>query len=72
MRATAPYTSIKTTDCRQFDSESDEHLEWLETTFIEYLSTMEPQCLAKNFLTKEAYQRLVMTTHPNAECVRYL
>ncbi|XP_077534827.1 uncharacterized protein LOC144146771 [Haemaphysalis longicornis] len=59
-------------DCRQFDCESDEHLEWLETTFIDYHSTMKPQCLAKNFLTKETYQRLVMTTHPNVECVRYL
>ncbi|XP_040071853.1 uncharacterized protein LOC120844246 [Ixodes scapularis] len=59
-------------DCRQFDSESDERLEWLETTFIDYLSTMKRQCLAKNFLTKETYQGLVMTTHSNVECVKYL
>ncbi|KAK8768486.1 hypothetical protein V5799_015049, partial [Amblyomma americanum] len=59
-------------DCKQFESTSDERLIWLETSFLDYLADLKSQCLAKNFLTKETYEGLVMTTRSNVECIRYL
>ncbi|XP_070395811.1 uncharacterized protein [Dermacentor albipictus] len=59
-------------DCKQFEFTSDERLIWLETSFLDYLADLKSQCLAKNFLTKETYEGLVMTTRSNVECIRYL
>ncbi|KAL1420594.1 hypothetical protein MTO96_023991 [Rhipicephalus appendiculatus] len=62
----------KNADCKQFESAGDERLIWLETSFLDYLGDLKSQCLAKNFLTKETYEGLVMTTRSNVECIRYL
>ncbi|KAH6939989.1 hypothetical protein HPB50_023869 [Hyalomma asiaticum] len=62
----------KNADCKQFESAGDERLIWLETRFLDYLADLKSQCLAKNFLTKETYEGLVITTRSNVECIRYL
>ncbi|XP_075746495.1 uncharacterized protein LOC142803981 [Rhipicephalus microplus] len=62
----------KNADCKQFESAGDERLIWLETSFLDYLADLKSQCLAKNFLTKETYEGLVITTRSNVECIRYL
>ncbi|XP_075726358.1 uncharacterized protein LOC142768285 [Rhipicephalus microplus] len=62
----------KNADCKQFESAGDERLIWLETSFLDYLADLKSQCLAKNFLTKETYEGLVITTRSNVDCVQYL
>ncbi|KAH8031314.1 hypothetical protein HPB51_015470 [Rhipicephalus microplus] len=59
-------------DCKQYESEDDERLGWLETSFLDYLAEIKRQSPAKNFLTKETYEGLLITTISNVECVRYL
>ncbi|KAH9368598.1 hypothetical protein HPB48_004051 [Haemaphysalis longicornis] len=59
-------------DCKQYESETDERLGWLETAFLDYLAEIKRQSLAKNFLTKETYQGLLFTTISNVQCIRYL
>ncbi|KAH8034251.1 hypothetical protein HPB51_021964 [Rhipicephalus microplus] len=59
-------------DCKQIESAGDEQLIWLKTSFLNYLGDLKSQCLAKNFLTKETYEGLIMTTHSNVECIKYL
>ncbi|KAH8018240.1 hypothetical protein HPB51_000851 [Rhipicephalus microplus] len=62
----------KNADCKQFEPAGDERLIWLEISFLDYLADLKSQCLAKNFLTKETYEGLVITTRSNVECIRYL
>ncbi|KAH7979598.1 hypothetical protein HPB49_010001 [Dermacentor silvarum] len=62
----------KNADYKQFESAGGERLIWLETSFLDYLADLKSQCLAKNFLTKETYEGLVITTRSNVECIRYL
>ncbi|KAH9368459.1 hypothetical protein HPB48_012611 [Haemaphysalis longicornis] len=59
-------------DCKQYESESDKRLGWLETAFLDYLAEIKQQSLAKNFLTKETYQGLLFTSISNVKCIRYL
>lgn len=59
-------------DTKQFSSPCDERLDWLEIVFIEYLLELKKNSLPQNFLTKETYHALVLTTHSNVECIRYL
>ncbi|KAH7940782.1 hypothetical protein HPB49_005618 [Dermacentor silvarum] len=46
-------------DSKQFESESDDRLEWLATTFLDYLEDMKRHCLAKQFITKEIHAALI-------------
>ncbi|KAH7937463.1 hypothetical protein HPB49_012611 [Dermacentor silvarum] len=62
----------KNADCKQFESAGDERLIWLETSFLDYLADLKSQCLAKNFLSKETYEGVVITTRSNVECIGYL
>ncbi|KAG0443010.1 hypothetical protein HPB47_015386 [Ixodes persulcatus] len=59
-------------DAKQFSSPCDERLDWLEIAFIEYLLELKKNSLPQNLLTKETYHALVLTTHSNVECIRYL
>ncbi|XP_064485417.1 uncharacterized protein LOC135397753 [Ornithodoros turicata] len=59
-------------DTKQYLCETDERLEWLESTFLEYLGELKSQCHVKNFLTKETYEGLLLTTRSNVDCTRYL
>ncbi|KAG0419857.1 hypothetical protein HPB47_003833, partial [Ixodes persulcatus] len=59
-------------DTKQFSSHCDERLDWLEIVFIEYLLELKKNSLPQNVLTKETYHALVLTTHSNVECIRYL
>ncbi|KAH8009746.1 hypothetical protein HPB51_019057 [Rhipicephalus microplus] len=59
-------------DSKQYESEDDERLGWLGTSFLDYMAEIKRQSPAKNFLTKETYEVLLITTISNVECVRYL
>lgn len=59
-------------DWKQLSSENESWLEWLVTTFLDYLADVKRQRLAKQFLTEETYEALVITTCSNVECVIYL
>ncbi|KAH7976056.1 hypothetical protein HPB52_008528 [Rhipicephalus sanguineus] len=54
-------------DCKQYESEDDERLGWLEASFLDYLAEIKRQSPAKNFLTKETYEGLLITTISNVE-----
>ncbi|KAH7985569.1 hypothetical protein HPB52_025559 [Rhipicephalus sanguineus] len=36
-------------DCKQYESEDDEQLGWLETSFLDYLAEIKRQSPVKNF-----------------------
>ncbi|KAL1433292.1 hypothetical protein MTO96_012691 [Rhipicephalus appendiculatus] len=59
-------------ELQSLQTAGDERLIWLETSFLDYLGDLKSQWLAKNFLTKETYEGLVMTTRSNVECIKYL
>lgn len=59
-------------DCKQYESASDERLVWLMSSFLEYLEDLKRDCQPKQFLTKETYHALMLTTKSNVECTRYL
>ncbi|KAH7975773.1 hypothetical protein HPB52_005015 [Rhipicephalus sanguineus] len=59
-------------DCKQYESKDAEQLGRLETTFLDYLAEIKRQSLVKNFLTKETYEGLLITTISKVECIRYL
>ncbi|KAH6934877.1 hypothetical protein HPB50_001578 [Hyalomma asiaticum] len=59
-------------DCKQYESASDERLVWLTSSFLEYLEDLRRDCQPRQFLTKETYQALTLTTKSNVECTRYL
>ncbi|KAH9383746.1 hypothetical protein HPB48_025512 [Haemaphysalis longicornis] len=63
-----PHSNTRKT-LKQYDSESDKRLRWLETAFLDYLAEIKRQSLGKNFLTKED---LLFTTISNVECIRCL
>ncbi|KAH7949661.1 hypothetical protein HPB49_013444 [Dermacentor silvarum] len=46
-------------DSKQFESESDDRLEWNATTFLNYLEDMKRHCLEKQFLTNETHAALI-------------
>ncbi|XP_077492721.1 uncharacterized protein LOC144103890 [Amblyomma americanum] len=68
----AQHIQQKLPDSRQYDSSGDSRLSWLMTSFQSYLQNMQRHCQAKQFLSKETYQALVMTTISNVECIKHL
>lgn len=59
-------------DSKQYESAADERLVWLTSSFLQYLEDLKRECQPKQFLTKETYHALVLTTKSNVECIRYL
>lgn len=59
-------------DSKQYESVDDARLTWLMTSFLQYLADMKRRCTPKQFLSRETYHGLVMTTTSNVECVKYL
>ncbi|XP_050032440.1 uncharacterized protein [Dermacentor andersoni] len=60
-------------DGRQFDDSADPRLEWLEVTFPMYLETLKKRSgHAREFLTAETYEAILLTTYSTVACVRYL
>ncbi|KAH7984636.1 hypothetical protein HPB52_023306 [Rhipicephalus sanguineus] len=59
-------------DYKQYESEDDERLGWLEASFLDYLAEIKRHSPAMNFLTKETRRGLLIKTISNVECVRYL
>ncbi|XP_075534018.1 uncharacterized protein LOC142567728 [Dermacentor variabilis] len=62
----------KLPDSKQYETADDICLTWLLTSFLEYLEEMKNKCTQKQFLSKETYHALVMTTKSNVECMKYL
>ncbi|KAH6942939.1 hypothetical protein HPB50_012246 [Hyalomma asiaticum] len=59
-------------DTRQFSDPNDSRLEWLEETFLDYLKKLKDESHPDNFLSKETYAALVLTTTSNVMCIRFL
>ncbi|KAH6937369.1 hypothetical protein HPB50_027265 [Hyalomma asiaticum] len=57
----------KNAECKQSESAGDERLISLVTSFLDYLADLKSHCLAKNFLTKETYEGLVIPTRSNVD-----
>ncbi|XP_077485881.1 uncharacterized protein LOC144096945 [Amblyomma americanum] len=68
----AQHIQQKQPDSRQYDSSGDSRLSWLMPSFQSCLQSMQRHCQAKQFLSKETYQALVMTTTSNVECIKHL
>ncbi|XP_075538562.1 uncharacterized protein LOC142572968 [Dermacentor variabilis] len=62
----------KLPESKQYETADDIRLTWLLTSFLEYLEEMKNKCTQKQFLSKEIYHALVMTTKSNVACVKYL
>lgn len=60
-------------DARQFDDSADPRLEWLEVTFPMYLEALNKRSgHAREFLTAETYQAILLATYLTVACVRHL
>ncbi|KAH9382059.1 hypothetical protein HPB48_016506 [Haemaphysalis longicornis] len=59
---TAQYHHTNDPESRHFTDPYDERLTWLETTFLNYISSLKAESLAKNYLSKETEHALILTT----------
>ncbi|KAH6920113.1 hypothetical protein HPB50_028899 [Hyalomma asiaticum] len=60
-------------DARRYDDVQDPRLEWLEVTFPMYLDGLKKRCNHRQeFLTKETYEAILVTTYSTVACTRYL
>uniref|UniRef100_A0A147BB70 Putative transposase protein n=2 Tax=Ixodes ricinus TaxID=34613 RepID=A0A147BB70_IXORI len=60
-------------DVRQYDDPEDPRLEWLETTLPLYLEDLSKRANTPHqFLSKETYEALLMTSYSTVACVRHL
>ncbi|KAH9384664.1 hypothetical protein HPB48_026675 [Haemaphysalis longicornis] len=69
---TVQYLHTNDPDSPHFTYPDDERLTWLETTFLNYISSLKPEILAENYLSKETEHALVLTTTSNVLCIRFL
>ncbi|XP_049276291.1 uncharacterized protein LOC119373974 [Rhipicephalus sanguineus] len=60
-------------DARHYDDVEDPRLEWLEVTFPLYLDGLKKRCNhPREFLTKETYEAVLVTTYSTVACIRQL
>uniref|UniRef100_A0A147BC10 Putative transposase protein n=1 Tax=Ixodes ricinus TaxID=34613 RepID=A0A147BC10_IXORI len=60
-------------DVRHYDDPQDSRLEWLETAFPLYLEDLKTRAnTPRQFLSKETYEALLLTTYSTVSCVRHL
>lgn len=60
-------------DARQYGDVEDARLGWLEVTFPLYLDELKKRCIHDSeFLTKETYEALLVTTYSTVACTKYL
>ncbi|XP_049272289.1 uncharacterized protein LOC125758736 [Rhipicephalus sanguineus] len=70
---TTQHIHKKWPDTRHFDDTEDARLEWLEVTLPMYLDELKNSCgNRKEFLTKETYEALLLTTYSTVACIKYL
>ncbi|KAH8026692.1 hypothetical protein HPB51_024191 [Rhipicephalus microplus] len=70
---TTQHIHKKWPDTRQFDDAKDARREWLEVTLPMYLDELEKSCRSqKEFLTKETYEAVLLTTYSTVACIKYL
>ena len=57
----------------QFVSINDEKLDWLKSTFLNYLEEWKNSCKnPAHFLSKETYCDAKLTTESTVECIKFL
>ncbi|XP_075742919.1 uncharacterized protein LOC142796362 [Rhipicephalus microplus] len=60
-------------DARHYDDIQDSRLEWLEVTFSMYLEGLKKRSNhPQEFLTKETYEAVLVTSYSTVACTRYL
>ncbi|KAH8018237.1 hypothetical protein HPB51_000848 [Rhipicephalus microplus] len=60
-------------DARHYDDIQDSRLEWHEVTFPMYLDGLKKRCNhPQEFLTKETYEAVLVTSYSTVACTRYL
>lgn len=70
---TTQHIHKKWPDTRQFDDTEDARLEWLEVALPMYLEELKKSCRdQREFLTKETYEALLLTTYSTVACTKYL
>ena len=69
---TTQWTRQRLEDKKPFYSAEDECLKWLEEDFLQYLKDWRAHSKGKQFLTKETYQAVVLTTKCTIAIVKYL
>ncbi|KAH9372852.1 hypothetical protein HPB48_009886 [Haemaphysalis longicornis] len=69
---TVQYLHTNDPDSRHFTDPDDERLTWLETAFLNYISSLKAESLTEIYLIKETEHALVLTTTSNVLCIRFL
>lgn len=70
VRNRSHYLQSQNENKMQFFSVTDERLEWLETTFNDYVCDMKDK--QPSLITYETLQAIVLTSHSTSACIKYL
>ena len=69
---TTQWTRKRLENKKPFYSMEDERIQWLEETFLRYLNDWKCHSNARQFLTRETYEAVLLTTKCLIDTVKYL
>jgi hypothetical protein len=73
VKNTYQHITSRNPDVMHFVSINDDRLDWLQNTFLKYLEEWQLSCEdPAQFLSKETYSSVKLTTESTVECIKYL